>query len=114
FLFVTNASQGGRLGPLIEKTHHHLLAEEGGQDRHTNVDLALFDPDLNTTVLRQALFRDIHIRHHLNTCRRRRFQLRGQTHDLVKAAVDTKTYSAIGIERLNVDVTRLTTDSFDE
>ena len=97
-----------------EQAQHHLLAEEGRQARHAEVDVPLgpyfpaADPD--STVLREPSLRDVEPGHHLEPGgdgvphRRRRSQR------MVEHAVDAVADPYLVFVRLDVDVARALLD----
>ena len=60
---------------LVEDSEYDGFAELRGQGRDTEVDLTSTDGRLDATILRQALFGDVEIRHDFQATRERGMQL---------------------------------------
>ncbi len=93
---------------LVEETHDDLLAEERRQARHAEVDVlrhaVVLEADLDAAVLRQALLRDVELRHDLDARRDRVAELHRRLHDVVEQAVDAVADAQLLLVRLDVDV----------
>src|SRR5690606_16397231 len=61
---VLQPQQGGA---AVEDAHDHRFAVQHGNDRHTHVDFALAETQLDAAVLRQPLFRDVQVAENLET-----------------------------------------------
>ena len=90
--------------PLVEDSHDHLLAVDGGDRVDAEVDPLVAGPQRDGAVLRDALLGDVHLRQDLEA---------GDDHDedalrrrgqLVEHAVDPEPELAAVLERLEVDV----------
>jgi hypothetical protein len=93
---------------LVEETHDDLLAEERRQAGDAEVDVAvdalILETDLDAAVLRQALLRDVELRHDLDARRDRIAELHRRLHDVVEQTVDAVADAQFLLVGLDVDV----------
>ena len=107
-IFVeTKRGEAGRKVRLVENTHHHLLAVNGGEDGHAHVHLLPDGLDLETAVLRLAALGDVERAHDLDAAYDgvvEGLRRGGTLHEL---AVDAVAKARGVLQRLEVDVRRL-------
>ena len=60
-LVKTERRQTGREVCLVEDTHHHLFAVDGGQDRDADIDLLAERLHLEASILRTAALGNVEI-----------------------------------------------------
>ena len=93
---------------LVEQAHHDLLAEQRGDRRDAEVEVAraILDAkaDLDPAVLREPLFGDVELRHDLQARDQRVARAHRKSHDVVKHAVDPEPHAELLFVRLHVDV----------
>src|SRR5262249_41115000 len=73
---------------LVEDTHDDAFAVIGGETGHTQIDQLVADIRLDTTVLRDAVFRDGHVRLDLEAADDGRLQSFGRRLHFVQHAVN--------------------------
>ena len=93
--------------PLIEDTHHDLLAQHRGQRRDADVNLSPFGLDLDAAVLRLASLGDVHFAHDLHAAHNRRVQIHPRAHQLLQPAVYPNANVYVRLARLDVNVAGL-------
>ena len=99
---------------FVENTHNDSFAVKHRNDRNAEVDFAVGNLNLNTTVLRNPLFGDVQARHNLQTADDRRLETvdfrrrRLRLEDAVDAVPDFHP----GFLRLDVNVARAGFDRF--
>ena len=91
---------------LVEDPQHGLLAEDRGQDRHAEVDLAGAVPQLDPAVLGQPALRDVEVRHDLQARDDRRLVALGRRQHLVEHAVHAEPDAELLLVGLPVQVGR--------
>src|SRR4029079_2418501 len=90
---------------LVEQAQYDLLAENGGNYRHSEIHLfRVGKTQLDSSILRQSTLRDVQCGHYLQPREQRIFQLERRLHDLVQHAVDAEAYAQHLFEGLDVDV----------
>ena len=90
---------------LIEDAQHHLLAVQRAQRRGAEVDVpAVLGGDAHAAVLGQALLRDVHARHDLETRDQSFVDPLGQVHDFLQQAVEAMADEDALFHRLDVHV----------
>ena len=90
----------------IEHAQHDAFAELRRQGRNAQIDAAARDLLLNATVLRQAAFGDIHVRHDLDARNHREREMPRRRRHFVKRAVHAVTNFELVLERLEMNVAR--------
>ena len=108
--------QRQRRGLFVEDSHDHRFAERRGDDAHANIDLAALGFDLESAVLRQALFGDVQTGQNLDAADDRQLKtlyLRRHRR-VVQHAVDAIADLELSFIGLDVDVRRPIADRFDE
>ena len=101
-------------GVLVEDAEHGLLAEDRGQDRHAEVDLARVVAELDAAVLGHAALGDVEVGHDLEPRDDRRLQALGRGEHLVQHAVDAEADAEDLLVGLPVDVGGALADRVDE
>ena len=93
----------------IEQPQNHLFTMQGGQDRHSKVEVSdptlLCESNLHAAVLRQALFRDVQLGHDLDSGGHGVFLAQGRGHDGAQETVDAKAHPQLLLVGLDMDVT---------
>ena len=92
-------------GP-VEKPHDALLAPNGGDGRHPDVDLLAVDLRAQLSVLWSATFDDVHAGHDLDSADQADAHGRGKRQDLLEGTVDPVADPDAELRRLDVDVGR--------
>ena len=96
------------LATRIEQTHNALFAVHSGNGGHTEVDLEFVVAVSETSVLRHALFCDVHTRKYFDT-RNNAGERRGsEAHNLDEVAVYSHSHEDVVFERFDVNVGNLT------
>ena len=93
-------------------THNYLFAEHRRKNRYTKVNFHTADLIVNTTVLRNTLFCDIHITDKFYTARNRRNKLRSCFHINLAVTIYTEAYSHTLFHRLDMNITSLLINGF--
>ena len=91
-------------GLLVEQAQHHALAVPGGYRRHPHVDRLAGHAQRDAAVLRQALFRDVELRHDLDARDDRGMQRARRLDQVAQRAVDAQPHHRARFEGLDVDV----------
>src|SRR6267378_774358 len=89
---------------LVEDTEDRLLAEDRGERRHTEVDLAGVVAELDAPVLRQPPLGDVEVGHDLQSREDRRLEALGRCQHLVEDAVHAEADTEDLLVRFEVDV----------
>ena len=93
---------------LVQEPQDDLLAPEGGERGHAEVEVAAavldLHLDLDPAVLGKALLRDVQLGHDLDARGQGVAQLHGQGHDVVEDAVDAEADPELLLVGLDVDV----------
>ncbi|KAG1394739.1 hypothetical protein G6F59_014124 [Rhizopus arrhizus] len=89
----------------IQDTQHHLLAEQGRQCAHAEVDLlGLGQVELDAAVLRHALLGDVQLRHHLQARGDALIELHRRARHHLQQPVDAQAHPVVVFIGLEVDV----------
>jgi len=101
-------------GAAVEDTQTAGLAPAGWQDRDAQIVIIGAAPHFDTSVMRLAVFGDIHVRHDLDGGTDRVAQLVDALwqRDLLQDAVDAVAQAQRALERLDVDVGTVHADRF--
>ena len=92
--------------PVIEKTKHDLLAEDGPQRGHAQVDfVSLFSRDMDAAVLRQSFFGNVETGHDFDARDQAVVNPLRHIGDLFQQPVETVANDHVVFGRLDVDVT---------
>ncbi len=112
--------RGGREPELFERRHalaviedakHHLLAEERAQCGHAEVDFGAFVRGYaNASVLREALFRDVHAGHDLQPRDQTLVDPLRKVHHLFQEAVEPMSHEHALFQGLDVHVAGVAAD----
>ena len=93
---------------FIKQTKHDFFAEKRRQGRNAEIEFARaivdLDLDLDASVLRQAFFGNVELRHDLQTRDQRVAHLHRRMHHVIQNAVDAETDAKIFFVRLDVNV----------
>ena len=93
---------------LVEQPHDDLLAPQGGEHGHAEVEVAAsvldLHLDLDMPILGPPLFRDVELGHDLDAGDERVPQLHGQRHHVVEDPVDAEPDAELLLVGLDVDV----------
>src|SRR6266566_4285404 len=99
---------------FVEDSEDRLLAEDRGQGRDTEVDLAVVVAQLDTAVLRKPALGDVEVRHDLQAREDRRFQPLRRGQHLVQHAVHPEADAEDLLVRLEVNVGGALLDCLDK
>ena len=88
----------------VEQPHHALLAPDGGDGRHPDVDFLAVDLRPQLAILRPAALDDVHARHDLDPADQADAHGGGQCQDILERAVDPVANAEAALGRLDVDV----------
>ena len=91
---------------LVQDPHDDLLAVDGRQRRHPEVDPLAGDVQGDAAVLGDATLGDVDVGHDLEAADHPALDGAGRVHDLVEHAVDPEADAQVGLGRLDVDVRR--------
>ena len=92
---------------LVQDADDRVFPVHAGHDRHAEVDRLARHPQLEATVLRHALLRDVEFGHHLDTREDRAMELLGdRAHRWLQHAVDAVFHVHGVVLRLDVNVAR--------
>src|SRR5206468_8243841 len=97
-----------------QQAQRNAFAVNGRNGGNADVDFFAFNTDVDTTVLRETFFRDVHPRHNFDTGDERRlepFQLR-RHRSLVQNTVDTIANAQLVFGRFKMNVRRAIFESF--
>ena len=91
---------------LVQDPHDDLLAVDGRQGGHPEVDRLAGDVEGDAAVLGDAAFGDVDVGHDLEPADHPALDRPGRVHDLVEHAVDPEPDPQVVLGRLDVDVRR--------
>jgi hypothetical protein len=97
-------------GLLVQQTQYDPLTMPGRDRRDADVDCAARDPQRDSAVLRQALLRDVELRHDLDAGHDQRGYGTLRLQDFPQHAVDPEPHGHPVLVRFDVDVGRVVLD----
>ena len=109
----TERRQTGRKVRLVEDTHHHLFAVDGGQDRDADIDLLAERLHLEASILRTAAFGDVEVRENFDAGADGVVQRLGGRRTLHQFAIDAVAQARRLLHRLKVDIRGVRLQRFD-
>ena len=98
------ADQVERQRTLIQNTHDHALAVDGGNGTHADINFAAFKAQRDVAILWHIALGDVHVGHDLDAAKQRRLQVLGRRWLFDEHAVDAILDLELCFKRLNVDV----------
>ena len=101
---------------LVEQTQHDPFTVEHRDDRHTHIDLAPLDTDVDSSVLRESFFGNVQAGHDLQSRDDRVRKLMDLRREWLDAehAVDAKADREPFLLRLDMDIARSLFEGFDQ
>ena len=108
------AAKVERQRTLVQDSHHHALAVDGGHGAHAEVHLATFVAQGDVTVLRHIALGDVHLRHDLDAADDRGLQVLGRAGLLDQHAVHAVLHLQFALEGLDVDVAGALLDGLED